>query len=546
VKFGPVPVAEAKGAIAAHSVRLAGGIIRKGGIVTAADISAMAAEGIAEIVVAQLEPGDLDENTAASRLALRLAGTGLQAEAAHTGRVNLHATTAGVLVLDEAAIRRFNTVDEAITLASLPAFRSVTAGELVATVKIIPYGVSTASLEAVLGQMPDGPTLRIAPFRPKRVGVISTVLPGLKTAVVDKTLDVLAARLQPAKARVVEERRVAHQPAALADAIRQCAAGSAEIIVIFGASAITDRRDVIPAALEAAGGQVDHLGMPVDPGNLLMLGHVNGKPVIGAPGCARSPKENGFDWVLQRLLADLHVSRADVQSMGVGGLLMEIVSRPQPRSATMRVPASRSDTPPVAALVLAAGRSSRMGERNKLLEDVAGKPMVRHAVEAAIASMAGPVIVVTGHGAPDVCAALAGCDVVFVHNADFASGLSSSLKAGLAEVPDGSAAALVLLADMPNVTPAIIDRLVAVLAECPDAKAVVPTLLGQRGNPVLITRGLFGEIASLEGDEGARRLLVNMADGVLELQLDDPAIALDIDTPEALATLRGKLPDPQD
>ncbi|WP_204333402.1 hypothetical protein, partial [Proteus mirabilis] len=85
-----------------------------------------------------------------------------------------------------------------------------------------------------------------------------------------------------------------------------------DLVLVFGASAIADRRDVIPAALEQAGGEIEHLGMPVDPGNLLMVGRLGEVPVLGAPGCARSPKENGFDWVLTRLLAGLPVTKADI------------------------------------------------------------------------------------------------------------------------------------------------------------------------------------------------------------------------------------------
>jgi molybdenum cofactor cytidylyltransferase len=150
--------------------------------------------------------------------------------------------------------------------------------------------------------------------------------------VIDKTIAVLAKRLEPAGAMITQDRRARHDAAALAQELAHLAAGDTHLIIVFGATAIADRRDVIPCAIEAAGGQVEHFGMPVDPGNLLLIGSVAGKPVIGAPGCARSPKDNGFDWVLQRVLADVPVTRADIAALGVGGLLMEIHSRPHPRA----------------------------------------------------------------------------------------------------------------------------------------------------------------------------------------------------------------------
>jgi molybdenum cofactor cytidylyltransferase len=530
LKFGPVTPREAVGAVAAHSVRLPDGMIRKGALVSAEDAARLEAAEIADVVVARLEAGDLDENTAAARLSRMLAGSGLSCETAFTGRVNIFARANGVLVIDEDVIARFNAIDEAITLATLPAFRAVTEGEMVATVKIIPYGIAgdvVGRAEVALG---GSTPLRLAAFQPCRLGVISTRLPGLKETVIDKTLNVLAERLRPAGASIAADIRVAHEVRPLAQAIARRGADEDDMIIIFGASAITDRRDVIPAALVQAGGTVAHLGMPVDPGNLLMIGEIAGKPVIGAPGCARSPKENGFDWVLQRLMAGLDVTRADIQAMGVGGLLMEIVTRPQPRAPV------HAPHPPIAGLVLAAGRSSRMGDANKLIQILRGKPLVRHAVEAALASQASPVLVVTGHEEDKVIQALAGLDVSFIHNPAFAAGMATSLRVGLRALPENSAGAAVLLGDMPNVTPAIIDRLIA--AATPEAKAVVPTLLGQRGNPALLMRSILPDALELTGDQGARKLLEAAGEAVIEIAIDDPAIALDIDTPDALRAAR--------
>jgi molybdenum cofactor cytidylyltransferase len=158
------------------------------------------------------------------------------------------------------------------------------------------------------------------------------MLPGLKASVVAKTLRVLEARLAPTGARIGAQETVPHEVGPLAKALGRLIDGS-DALIAFGASAITDRRDVIPAAIEAIGGRIERFGMPVDPGNLLLLAERGGIPIIGAPGCARSPKENGFDWVLRRVLAQAPIGAADIRAMGVGGLLMEIGARPQPRAS---------------------------------------------------------------------------------------------------------------------------------------------------------------------------------------------------------------------
>ncbi|MDP4006645.1 molybdopterin-binding protein [Methylobacterium sp. NEAU K] len=334
MRFGPVPVAEAAGLISAHTVRRADIILRKGAVIAHEVAVELARAGLSEIVAAALEPDDVGEDTAAARLAGYLRGPNLRAEAPFTGRCNLFAETSGVLTVASARIDAVNAVDEAVTVATLPPFKPVVEGEMVATVKIIPYAVPAAVLAGACGAAEAG-ALAVAPYRRRRVGVVSTRLPSLKEATIDKTLRVLAERLAPAAAGIVAEARVPHAAEAVAAALAEAIDGAgAEIVVVFGASAIADRRDVIPAGIEAAGGRVEHLGMPVDPGNLLLIGTRGGVPVIGAPGCARSPKENGFDWILHRLLADLPVNRADIVALGVGGLLMEIVSRPQPRAGS--------------------------------------------------------------------------------------------------------------------------------------------------------------------------------------------------------------------
>ncbi len=543
MKFGPMSLAEALGAIAVHSIRKGDLVLKKGTRIGEAEAAALQAAGIEEIVVARIEPGDVAEDEAAADIAAAVAGDLVRVDRAFTGRANLFAEAAGVLLVDRAAIDRLNRVDPAITLATLAAFAPVVPGKMIATVKIIPFAVEARSRDrAVALANAAKPLVRVAPYRVKKIGVVSTLLPGLADKVIEKTLKILGDRIAPAGAAIVAERRVPHESRALAQALDEVLRAGAELVIVFGASAIADRRDVIPAAVEQIGGSIGHFGMPVDPGNLLLIAQAKGRPVLGAPGCARSPKENGFDWVLMRLLAGLEVKGEDIAGMGVGGLLMEIVTRPQPREVPPPVAApARSAARRVGAIVLAAGRSTRMGGPNKLLETISGKPLVRIAAEEALRSRADPVVVVTGHERAKVEAALAGLDLRLVHNPDYAQGLSTSVKAGLAALPPEAEAAIVCLGDMPQVTSALIDRLIAAYDPEQNALVVLPTFAGKRGNPVLWSRRLFPDLMALEGDVGARHLIGAYQEVVIELPVENAAAMVDIDTPDGLRAAKAEM-----
>ena len=535
MKFGPVPPREAEGATAVHTIRQGTLVLKKGTLIGPAEVAALEAAGIKDVVVARLEPGDVSEDKAAGEIATAVAGEGVYVDRAFTGRANLFAEKTGVLVVDKDAIDRLNRIDEAVTFATLSAFKPVVEGEMIATVKIIPFATSEATLETALAMIVK-PFIRVAPYKIKKVGVVSTLLPGLAPKVVDKTLRVTQERLAPAGATIIAEHRVPHERAALAAAIDEMLKAGAELVAVFGASAIADRRDVIPSAVEAVGGHIEHFGMPVDPGNLMLIGRAGDIPVLGAPGCARSPKENGFDWILMRLLAGLPVSREDVTGFGVGGLLMEIISRPQPRKEPAPEKGRR-----VAAVILAAGRSTRMGGPNKLLAEIGGRPLVRIAAEEALASRARPVIVVTGHQRDKVEAALAGLEVQLAHNPDFADGLSTSVKTGLSAVPADIDGAIVCLGDMPQVRAPLIEKLVAAFDPERGALVVVPTIDGKRGNPVVWSRRFFPELMTLDGDIGARNVIGRYPEAVIEVPLTDTAALIDVDTPEALNRVKAEL-----
>ena len=539
MRFGRVDVADAAGTVLAHGMRVGGRTFRKGRVLSATDVDLLQREGHDAVVGARFDPGDVTEDEAAGTAAQALAGGGVRVGAPFTGRCNVFAAADGLLLVSAPEIVRFNSVDEALTVATLPAPRAVREGEMLATVKVIPFAVPGAVLDRAVAGLAIGAAVRVEPFRPLAAAVIQTRLPATKETVLDKTSRVLRSRVEALRGRVVDDARCSHDAGAVALAVGRALDAGAEIVLITGASAIVDRRDVIPGGVVAAGGELLHLGMPVDPGNLLLLARCRGRPVLGLPGCARSPAPNGLDLVLERLAAGLDVAPCDVMAMGVGGLLKETAARSQPRRGARESRPARA--PQVSAVVLAAGRSTRMGPVNKLVVRFEGRAMVRAVVDALEGSNVRPVVVVTGHEADRVRDALAGAGVRVVHNTEYRQGLSGTIRAGLAALPQSAEGAVICLGDMPLVTSAHVDRLVAAFDPAEGREICVPVFEGKRGNPVLFARRFFDEIAALRGDVGARHLIGEYEEYVCEVAIDDRAVLVDVDSPRALRELEDEL-----
>ncbi|MGP9790194.1 molybdopterin-binding protein [Roseinatronobacter sp. NSM] len=328
MKFGPVPVSLAKGAILAHSLTHGQGRLRKGTCLGDDEIALLLAAGLDTVTVARLDADDLDEDAAALAVACALVpdpvAAGLVLKPVGTGRVNIVAAGAGVLRVAGPQIDALNAVDPAVTCATLHDFTRLDPGGMVATVKIIAYGVARAAVGAacVAGQG----ALRVAAPVLASASLIQTWVDPAADG--KKGLAVTAARLDRLGVALHDGGMVPHRIDALAQAIAQA---KADIVLILTGSATSDLHDTAPEALRRAGGQVVHFGMPVDPGNLLFIGQLGARAVIGLPGCAKSPALNGADWVLERVVCGLDVSAADIMGMGVGGLLKEIPTRPRPR-----------------------------------------------------------------------------------------------------------------------------------------------------------------------------------------------------------------------
>ena len=334
MKFGPVPIADAVGCLLAHRLVGADGrsLFVKGHLLSEADCARLAALGYRELTVARLEADDLGEDEAARRIAEPLAGEHVSLRVGGAGRATLHAECRGVLRLGPGLLERLNIIDDGITIATLREHSLVDKGEMLALVKVVPFAIPAARVQdAVAIALEAGALLAIRPLQPLQVTLILSGPAAAKERLQRGFVKPVQRRVEALGCSFQEAQYCAHETAALAETLRR-AAQQADLLLVAGISAIIDRGDVVPSALERAGGSVTHFGVPVDPGTLLMLGYLGDVPVVGAPGCVQSPKTNVIDWLLPRLVAGERLTRSDLLQLGHGGLLEEIPQRPLPRS----------------------------------------------------------------------------------------------------------------------------------------------------------------------------------------------------------------------
>lgn len=337
--FLRLPLDEAIGTILAHNVAGEGGrrILRKGRALTEDNIETLRALGRRTVYVARLAPDDVDENAAARRIAEAASGgplAGLRRSKETTGRVNLYAETRGVLRVDTAKLRALNSLD-GITLSTLPQNTAVRQGKMVATLKIIPYAVPETRVREA--EVVAGPSLlTLDPLVLKRIGLVLTGSPAARDRVVDGFEGSLGPRLEALGASIDRTDFVPvdedHEEDRLAEVLSEHLDADRDLIIVAGDTAIMDRHDITPRAVERAGAEIACFGVPVDPGNLLLIAYRDQTPIVGTPGCARSPKRNIIDLVLPRLLAGDRLTKEDLLDFGHGGLLEDVPERPLPRS----------------------------------------------------------------------------------------------------------------------------------------------------------------------------------------------------------------------
>ena len=519
------------GAVLAQTYNLPGKIISKGTFVTNEIVAYFKTGNVKTILCAVPEEGDIHEDEAAEAISSAIDKNHIYADKASTGRVNFKSQSLCLVRYDRDFIKELNLVDESIAFSIVEHNQLLAEGDLIATLKIIPFFMQKKYVDRVIKILAKDELFKIHSLKKKEVTLIQTCFEWQKKSIFTATSNVTKARLEALGCSLKKEKLINHDYDTLRAIIRSSVKNEPEILLVSGASAITDRSDCIPKAILSEGGEIIQYGLAVDPGNLLLIGKVGNTTVIGMPGCARSPKLNGFDWVLQLLMADIPINREELADMGAGGLLMEIASRPLPRALAKTVSKRENK---VMGVILAAGNSTRMGNDNKLLRNIGDAPLIRNTAIEMLKSDLDSCSIVLGYQSDKVADVIKDLNVNLILNPLWKEGQASSLRAAINTLDSTYSDLLIMLGDLPGIKSSHINSIIEehLLTDNRKSKITIPSFKGQKGNPVIWGRSFFHDLSNLEGDVGGRTLFSEHPAAINILEMNDPWVVKDADTPE--------------
>ena len=522
---------ESLGSVIAQTYNLPGKTISKGTFVTSEIVDYFKEGEVQNMICAVPDNGDIHEDEAANIISNAIDRSHIYIESASTGRVNFKSRSLCLVRYKRDLIKKVNLVDESIAFSIVEHNQLLAKNDLIATLKIIPFFTQKKYVDQVISILDKNELFKTHSLNKKEVSLIQTSFEWQKKSMFKATSNVTRNRLEALDCSLNEEKLIRHDYKVLCSEIRSSIKSGIDILLISGASAITDRSDYIPKAILSEGGEIIQYGLAVDPGNLLLVGKIGKTTIIGMPGCARSPKLNGFDWVLQLLMADIPVVKEELAEMGAGGLLMEIASRPLPRALAKNV---NKQEKKIMGVILAAGNSTRMGKDNKLLRNIGDAPLIRNLAIEILKSDLDSCSIVLGYQSDKVADVIKDLNVNLILNPLWKEGQASSLRAAINTLDSTYSDLLIMLGDLPGIKSSHINSIIEehLLTDNRKSKITIPSFKGQKGNPVIWGRSFFHDLSNLEGDVGGRTLFSEHPAAINILEMNDPWVVKDADTPE--------------
>ena len=526
--------AETLGDILAHSIFLKVGRIRKGKIISQEDINLMLQDGIENIYVGEFDNDDLDENYASKKIAEAICVDGVTRSPTYSGKTNITSKYDGLIEIDKEKVFELNRLSTNIAVSTLNNHDIVYNGDHILSVKIISYAINKADLEKIINFLNTNKIIQLKPFKSLKFGVIYTESVNEKKNIIEKTKKSIKSRVSDYNSTIMDEIIVKHDIEAIKLALEKQLTMDIDCLLFFLSSSVADVSDILPSIISEFGGKITSYGMPLDPGNLTLSGYINNHKILVAAGSARSDALNGLDWHLNSLHAGIEIDQDIIDSLGVGGLLKDIDFAVRRKRISKNINTKKAN---IAAIVLSAGESKRMGEDNKLLLKVNGKTIIANYIENISKSNVSEILVVTGHQSDLIQGELEKYDVNFIYNPDYKDGMSTSLRAGINALSTNIDAAMICLPDMPLIGIYEINKLIDYYNPKIGNEICIATSNEQRGNPVLWDKKYFNELSDIKGDKGGRHLLSQYEEKSVEVNLGE-AVSFDVDTKSSYNSLK--------
>ncbi len=324
MKFKKVLTTKAINKILAHNVLLDKAILKKGEVLSNANIISLINNNINKVTTISIDENDVMENDAALKIAKLLSGSNIIITNVSNGRANLYSQKDGLLVAEKKIVTKLNLLSSEIVISTLSPNHIVKKGQLIGNVKIIPYAVNKKILKK-FSELDDQCLgfLSINPIAIKKISLIITKENNTNVKIIKKIEREIKNRLDNFGIKITRKDIISHDADILVTILKKHMSSQSELILIYGATSIVDIKDIVPASIKSLKGDILSFGIPVDPGNLLLLGSIANKKIIGVPGCAKSPKINGFDWILEYAICKKEITKRTIAAMGSGGLLRE-------------------------------------------------------------------------------------------------------------------------------------------------------------------------------------------------------------------------------
>ena len=508
-----------------HSVFLKDGRLRKGKIIDQDDIYVMKSSEIEMVYVGEYEQDDIPENDASSQIAKAIAMDEFLISPTLSGKTNITVSSDGLIEIDEDNVTKLNNLSPNVAISTLNNHDVIYRGDHILSVKIISYAISSLHLEKIISFLKKNRIIKLKAFKSMRIGVIYTTSKNEKQSLIEKTKKSIKSRISDYNSTIMDERIISHDYMTIKENVDQLKDSNINCILLFLSTSISDVNDIVPSVIDELGGEIKSFGMPVDPGNLTLNGKIQSVDIVVAAGSARSDSLNGLDWHLNCIHAGIEVTQDMVNSLGVGGLLKDIDFAIKRKRVSKAIDTKKSN---IAAVVLCAGESKRMGKKNKLLLQVEGKSLIKNYIEKISKSNVSEIVIVTGHQSDEIAKELDGYDLKFIHNEKYKEGMSTSLNTGINSLSDNINAAIICLPDMPMIGIYEINKLIEYYNPSIGNEICIATYNDQRGNPVLWDRKYFKKLMQIKGDKGGRYLLPKFLDKSVEVKLGE-AVTFDVD-----------------